>query len=368
MSRPEATVSSGAHRRSALLALPAALLPRTAPGATANPVDPDELARAPFLLVVDGGATKTLAAVVDTRTFTVGTGSAGPSNPFAVGFDAAISAICLAVGDALRSLGAAPGEVCAAVLAIASADSTEDCQRLHDGVTAGYGLRRVLVVNDVAAAWSSGTLGGPGVAVIAGTGSNCFGVNSAGRSWRCGGWGHVLGDEGSGFWIGLQAMRAAIEFRDGRGPWTELIPRLLSAYSLNAIEDLQALVYEHFSKADIASFAVPAAQVAHDGDAVALEILHRAGTELARQANTVIRELDFTGEFPVVLVGSTFKSGEPLLGPFAESIRRTSPGADLIHPRVPPVGGAVWLAARAAGADSRIDPEPFRAALSTIGT
>ncbi len=360
MSQPEVTVGARALGQSSLLSLPDALLP----GGTRSDIDPETAQRNPFLLGVDGGATKTLAMVVDTRTYQVGTGVAGSSNPHAVGFDAASSSIRSAVGAALASVGARPEAVSAAVLAIASADSEADCRRLREGVAAEYPLRRLFVLNDVAAAWSSGTLGGPGVAVIAGTGSNCFGVNAAGRSWRCGGWGHLLGDEGSGYWIGLQSMRAAAEYRDGRAPWTELIPRLLDTYALSTIEDLQVLVYEHFSKAEIASFTVQTAQAAQGGDGVALEILHRAGLELARQARTVIQRLEFEGDFPVVLVGSTFRAGDPFLGPFSESIRQTSPGAELIHPRVPPVGGAVWLAARAAGVGASLDPDAFQEALN----
>ena len=74
--------------------------------------------------------------------------------------------------------------------------------------------RSSVVVNDVVGAWASGSLASAGIVAISGTGSNVFGVNAAGDSWRCGGWGHILGDEGSGYWIGLGAIRAALAHRN----------------------------------------------------------------------------------------------------------------------------------------------------------
>jgi N-acetylglucosamine kinase-like BadF-type ATPase len=347
--------------RPPLLSLPDALHPLRAPtGSAARP------RTSPWLLGLDGGATKTTAAVFNVDTYGVWLGRAGSSNPFADGFDAAVAAIRAAVRAALGAAGIDAGDIAAGVMAIASADTAVDQARLHDGLVATQPVHPLIVVNDVVAAWCAGTLGGPGVAVIAGTGSNSFGVNARGQTWRCGGWGHLLDDTGSAYWIGLEVMRAAVRYRDGRGPYTQLVHRLLAEHSLASVEDLQPFVYEHFNKARIASFARLAAAAATDGDGAARRILHEAGTDLARMVCTVIEVLDFPETFPVVLVGGTFGSGSPFLTPFAAAVHEVRPGASLIHPRVAPVGGSVWLAARAAGLEAAMDPDRFAKALSEV--
>lgn len=353
-------LSTELSRRNSLVALPEAFLTR---GGT--PANAGSAANA-VLVGVDGGATKTLAAVVDLRTNRVCTGLAGSSNPNAVGFPEAITSIRTAVGEAMTKAGVSADEVSAAVLAIAAADTEADHHRLAEGLRAWHPIAEVHVTNDVVAAWSSGTLGGPGVAVIAGTGSNVFGVNADGQTWRSGGWGHLLGDEGGAYWIGLQAIRAAVAFRDGRGPWTSVIPMLLEQYCLGTIEELHAFVYEQFSKCEIAAFARQVTRAADGGDRVATRILNRGGIELARQVCAVINQLQLTGEFPVVQVGGTFQSGAAFVGPFTRAIHRISPQATMVRPQVPPVGGSLWLAARAAGLEDGVDVERFVAMLSDL--
>jgi glucosamine kinase len=149
---------------------------------------PAPSANARYLLGIDGGATKTLAAVLDLEARTVSLGRAGPSNEDAVGPKAAVEALLHAAGEALEGAGIAEAQLGAVVAAVAGTDTAS---------VAGH-VRKVrpewIVVNDVVGAWATATGGGPGVGAIAGTGSNVFGVGHDGRSWRTGGWGHLLGD------------------------------------------------------------------------------------------------------------------------------------------------------------------------------
>src|SRR5947207_10366356 len=149
-SQPETTPMSRLRERPPLLTLPDALVPHPGilPGTT-TATGPAKL-----LLGVDGGATKTLAAVLDTGTYRLSTGVAGPSNPHSVGFPSAISAISEAVGKALRSAGIEPSAISAAVLGVASVDTDEDRSRVREGITALHAVRPMFVVNDVVAAGS----------------------------------------------------------------------------------------------------------------------------------------------------------------------------------------------------------------------
>lgn len=318
------------------------------------------------MLGLDGGATKTLAAVFDVDTGRLAYGESGASNPNAVGFESAGQALTEAVHEAIRRAGTDPADIMAAVLAVASVDTEEAQKHLLSEIPALRGVEQSFMTNDVVAAWASGTWGRPGVAAISGTGSNVFGVGTDGATWRCGGWDYLLGDEGSGVWMGLEAMRRATRYRDGRAPYTRLVERLCEVYDMADVAELHEIAYQRLQKSDIAAFAVHVAEVAEKGDEVAGEILRQAGALLADQIVTVIRRVDLPEEFPVALVGSSYKAGPRMVGPLVAAVQQAAPGARIRRPEMPPVGGSLWLAARAAGLEGTLDPARLTAALADV--
>ena len=161
----------------------------------------------------------------------------------------------------------------------------------------------------------------------------------------------------------MKAIRAVLAYRDGRNDWTELVPRLLDFYGLRQIEDVKPIIYRDFDKARIASFAQQVAEAAHGGDDMATGIFQQAAAGLAEQISTVYRALDFGGPAEVTLIGSNFRAGEVFVGPLREHLRHVTGGRDFAAPRLPAVGGSLWLAARAAGAEHRLDPEAIASAL-----
>ncbi len=132
--------------------------------------------------------------------------------------------------------------------------------------------------------------------------------------------GHILGDEGSGYWIGLAAIRAALAHRDGRGAATALTTAVLSYFQIPAIEDVMVPVYRRFDKAYIAGFAKQAAECARHGDQVALGLFRQAAAGLAAQVEVVYRRLGFTAPVDLTLVGGTFKAGEIFTGWLREDL------------------------------------------------
>ena len=188
------------QRMESLVHLPIELLP---PGTrlVSRPV------RHGLLIGVDGGATKTTAVAFDPDSSRLSVGRSGPSNPDSVGVARAGESIHDAIGQALLGWNR-DVPIAMAVLGIAGVDTKSDQDRLLSEVTS-LELSQSVLVNDVVTAWASGSFGSPGIVAISGTGSNTFGVDSRGNCWRCGGWGHILGDEGSGYWLGLAALRAA---------------------------------------------------------------------------------------------------------------------------------------------------------------
>ncbi len=252
--------------------------------------------------------------------------------------------------------------VAAAILAVAGIDTDTERKRLLSGV-AGLSAPIMLAVNDVVAAWAAGSLASPGIAAISGTGSNTFGVNSQGAAWRCGGWGHIVGDEGSGYMVAVNGIRAALAYRDGRNEWTTLVPRLLDFYRLQHIEDIKPIIYRDFDKARIAAFGAQVAEAADEGDEMATRIFRQAAADVAAQISAVYAALNFGGPAEVTLIGSSFRAGEVFLGPLREHLRHVTGGRDFAAPKLPAVGGSLWLAARAAGAEQRMDARALAAAL-----
>ncbi len=322
-----------------------------------------------YVMGVDGGATKTLAAVLDlqalegTGELVLHVGHGGPSNEDAVGARAAVQALLGAADEALEHAGIDAAELGAAVLAIAGTDTEDVARNVRSARTDAW-----IVVNDVVAAWASATGVGPGVAAIAGTGSNVFGVNGEGahtRTWRAGGWGHLLGDEGSGYWLGVQSIKAALRHREASGPPTALCGAAPAFFGVSSVEQVAALVYSKpLTKGEIAAFAIETAKLAEQGDAVACELYQRGARELGEQIAAVITQTglgdaDSNGrarEFPVGLIGSAFKAGAVFVEPLTRAIHEHAPCARVGPVEMAPVGGSLLLAARACGNSDAIAP------------
>jgi N-acetylglucosamine kinase-like BadF-type ATPase len=304
-----------------------------------------------YLLGVDGGATKTLAAVLDLQLGALHVGHSGPSNEDSVGSQAAVDALIGAADAAIAAAGIERGELGAAVLAIAGTSTDSIATNLRRRRDDGW-----IVVNDVVGAWATVDAGGEAVAAIAGTGSNVFGVGQGGRAWRTGGWGHLLGDEGSGYWLGNESIRAALRDRDGSGPSTRMGEVASAFFGVGDIEEVVRLVYSKpLTKSEIAALAVETGKLADQGDEVALALYEHGANLLGGQVAAVIEHAGLTGSFPVGLIGSAYRAGEVFVGPLRRRIAESAPQARITRVEMAPVGGSLTLAARACGRQEALD-------------
>ena len=192
--------------------------------------------------------------------------------------------------------------------------------------------------------------GGAGVLVIAGTGSNVVGrvvlrdgdTETVGRYW-VGGWGPTLGDEGSGYWIGVEAVKAGLWARD-RGVPTVLLDAVQEFWEL---ESLGELVEMGNAQADFAALAPLVAQLADEGDDLAIAVLERAGQELAEQvalAHVKMMEAGDIGEIGVAYTGSVLERIDLVRDAMAEALQQSSPGLLVMEGAVNPLEGALWRA------------------------
>jgi N-acetylglucosamine kinase-like BadF-type ATPase len=219
--------------------------------------------------------------------------------------------------------------------------------RLIRGIMKRIGHKaKVLVVNDALVALEAGAPERPGVVVIAGTGSIAYGRNERNQAARAGGWGYMLGDEGSGYWIGRAALRAVLRESDRRGPATQLTGRLLDYYGVSRAQDLIHQVYHGTLRpAAIASLAQCVQGAFTDGDAVAIGILRGSVDQLESSALSVARRLEIVGsDFPFVLSGGIFRAVPWLEEELARRLPLASPRSRTILLNVEPASGAVRLA------------------------
>jgi N-acetylglucosamine kinase-like BadF-type ATPase len=215
---------------------------------------------------------------------------------------------------------------------------------------------RTLVVNDALVALEAGAPDQPGVVIVAGTGSIAYGRNRSARAARAGGWGYLIGDEGGGFWIGRAALSSVVRQFDGRGPATRLTDLVLSHMGLaSPTELIHEIYYRDLHRRAIAALAALVNQAAAEGDAVAAQILARAGTELAAAASSVIARLGMRGDaFPTVLAGGIFRGVPSLARDVEARLSEIAPRSIVRSLQLEPAFGAVRLALAAARGEVKV--------------
>ena len=208
----------------------------------------------------------------------------------------------------------------------------------------------VVVHADAAIALDDAFGDGPGLLLIAGTGSVAFGRGPTGSTSRCGGWGPVCGDEGSGAWIGRRALSIVTASSDEREPTTALIGAVLTAAQVNDVHGLVGWAGTA-TPADLATLAPVVASVADAGDLRANSLLSMASEELVLHVRTLARQLfgDERASVPVAFAGGLLAPGAPLRKRVEHRMKNAVPGAQLRSEEVVPVRGAVRGALRYLG-------------------
>jgi len=261
-----------------------------------------------LLLGVDAGGTSTeaiLARREGANLTIIGRGVAGPANPQVIGFDAAIRAIRLATTQAFQAAGQQQGRAGRACLAIAGAGRPPDQQRLLSAASAANLAEEITVVDDAVPLFAAGTPRGWGLVLIAGTGSLARGKTKGGQTARAGGWGYLLGDEGSSYSLGLEALNTMTKALDGRALRTTMVELCLQTLGGSTPEAIIDRVYrQSLSRASIAEFAQCVTAAAEKGDEVAQQLLQRAAAELALMLQTVAKKLGLIDQpSPLALAG-----------------------------------------------------------------
>jgi len=300
-----------------------------------------QLSLVAIFLGIDGGGSKT-SCVVGDETALLGSGIAAGSNLVRVGEEQAREAFAAAIRQACAVAKVTAAQIertCVGVAGAARPEISEVVRRILRTLVAG----EIEVVGDMVIALESAFGAGPGVVMIAGTGSIAYGRNSTGQTARAGGWGFAISDEGSGHWIGRSAVAAALRAYD-EGQSTVLLESLMKSWGVESREQM-ILVTNASPPPDFPGLMRTVLSAAEAGDPTARVVLTQAGAELAALAKIVIRRLFAEAEtVPVAMSGGVFRNCALVRQVFYNSLRSEYPDASLSANVIDPVKGALELA------------------------
>jgi N-acetylglucosamine kinase-like BadF-type ATPase len=304
----------------------------------------------PCLLVMDAGGTHTRALVVTRDGVCLGGAESGPSNSFLVEERLAARNLRQAAREAIDSADISRNSVGAAVIGSASVDfdglGREPIEEVLRRELPGARLRAVA---DAEIALEGALGGRPGVVMVSGTGSVVLGRGPGGGFVKAGGWGPLMGDEGSAPWIAQQALKAAAQAADGTAPPTALTRVVMKYFHVRSFRLIVDPVYQqNMTIPQLGGLAPLVAETARQGDRAARAIFRQAAEELARQAAAVVLRMKLPKP-AISYQGSVFLAGATILAPLRRSLHKFAPRAELLQPLLPPMGGAFLLTLRLAG-------------------
>ncbi len=296
-----------------------------------------------YIIGIDGGGTKTVGILATETGEIVAKAQAGPSNYHVVGIEQTQAVLTEIISKLSTKVDNFQLESLSFRIGMAGLGREEDKKvigQICDEI--GINKERILT-HDAHIALVGGTGKQAGVIVISGTGSIVYGINESGKEVRAGGWGYLLGDEGSGYDIALKGLQAIARASDKRGKPTLLTDLILKKLELNAPNKLIRWTHDA-SRDEIAQLAGLVFEAAEMNDEKAGQIIDNAFTELACAVETVTVQLEFTQQFDIVFSGGILLNQPLLADKLQRWIEKIIIGSTVIRPKHEPAYGAVLLA------------------------
>ncbi len=298
------------------------------------------------VLGIDGGGTRTRASLADSGRV-LAFAEHGSIKRLRVGAEIAEANLRTLLTDVFAQAGKV--SVAAASIGVASA-TMPGVPEWIGIVLREFCITRFEVVGDHVIALDAAFKGGPGILQIAGTGTNCIGRAPDGSSETAGGWSSRLGDAGSGYWIGLHAVRRALKAHDREEP-TRILETVGGIWGTSTVDELVNLG-DSTPGPDFAALAPAISQLAEEGDAVALGVMAQAAQDLAESVLLVRAKLrrkhNLTDEVPVAWIGSVVGKARLVREPFFAALRTAAPAMPVCEKEVVGIDGALWRAQRLA--------------------
>lgn len=301
-----------------------------------------------YYLGVDGGGSKTIAVVSDSKGQILGYGMSGCGN-HQLGCEVAERSITEAVEAALKQASLEKSDITFALFGLAGADRDEDFRILIPMIYK-LGFNKSDIVCDTVIGLRAGTTQPYGVVLVCGSGTNCYGVNKAGESLQVGGFGYAFGDFGGGYSLAEEVFRAVIRSWEGRGAQTKLTDATIRTLGFDSVEKMFNAFLD--DKRDIPHELAKLLFEVGSDDEVALAILNKQGMELGLAAGAVIKRLNMEQDsFDVILIGSilTRADNRCLLPVIESTVKSIAPNCTLRKLTMEPVMGSILLAMERSG-------------------
>lgn len=291
-----------------------------------------------LFLALDGGGTKTVALLCDEAGRVLGFGKSGPGNP-------------LSAGDKQAAFHA--GEAVLQALGTHGIDDVAHCRLYIPGFSRCLPLflekfpgLDAGVFSDSMSAYFSCIGKSGGIVVLSGTGSFAMGIDASNQQYTAGGWGHLLGDEGSGYHIGRMALQALLHNREDNIPYTGLDREIMQFFHVGQPWDVIKAVYgPGFDRSQMASLCPLVGRAAGRGEIGAIQILDQAAEALCLLARAVQKRMGLL-KGPVGLTGGVTRLGKLITVPFENKLQNGCPGLTYVKQRCSPVvGGMLHLMA-----------------------
>ena len=296
-----------------------------------------------YVIGIDGGGTKSRILAVDLNRNILGSGMGGSTNLASNPKEDVFQSLKNTVVDLLNKTGLKLSDCLSLCIGSAGLDSNFLIESMKEIIiTIGINCP-IIVVNDSLLVLEAALGGKQGIVIISGTGSIAYGKDEKGNTIRCGGWGHILDDVGSAYWIAKEAFRCSMRYYDGRGEKTLLEEKLKSAMNITDMSECIQKVYNEFNKSDLAAFPVYVDECAVLKDNVSLDIIKRAANELYLLTDTVLKKLKINTK-EIFVSGGTIMNSNVLFGNFCDIIEKKIPAVEVKKINKKPVMGAVDLA------------------------
>jgi len=299
-----------------------------------------------YIIGFDCGATKTECAIADINGNILYKITGGAANYLVTGSDETSKIILSLLNDCLKKMKADYSKIENIVIGAAGVGRKEDAVKLENSLLKlfsadGIAINSLKIVNDAQIALKGAFPNKAGCILIAGTGSIIYGKDEKGNIYRVGGFGRLLGDEGSGYSIGRKGLQAAAKYFDGQGDETLIVRLIQEKYSIDSADELIKKVYkENF---DIASIAEVVIDAAESQDQIAHKILLEESNELVHHINTIMKKMD-TNELSVSFGGSLISKNNIYSETLRNNIKTSLPSVKIVAPAYSPIEGALLIA------------------------
>lgn len=299
-----------------------------------------------YLIGFDCGATKTECAVANNDGKILKSKTGGPANLLVTGIDRVSEIILALIYELKDELEFKYKDINSIVIGAAGAGRVSDASRLYDKLTEkfdkkGISLKSFKVLSDAQITLEGAFPKKPGCILIAGTGSIIYGKDDKGNFYRVGGFGRIIGDEGSGYSIGRMALQLFSKYLDGRSGKSTLTELIAHTYNVHNLDELVTKVYNE--NLDIAKLAEIVINAAEEGDLEAMNILEKESDELLLLIKSLINKINIK-ELPVAFGGSLLTNPNYYSNLLKKKIHSSFPSVKIVKPMLTPVEGAILLA------------------------